>query len=101
MKNPHLPYDQPWRWPLREVTLIGALSLIASAVIAYGINGIVELFFFISLLGLIAVLTLRMIADILVAGLCGWIRAMGGGLGSLTAAVRCAWRNQQVDGRNR
>jgi len=86
------PHDQPWRWLLRELTLIGLLAMTARAVIAYGLRGIPELFLFIGLLGFISVLTLRMVAEILVAGFCGWTRAMGGGLGSMVASIRDARR---------
>lgn len=67
-------------------------AVTAWTLLSFGPEGIPQLLVAAGLIGIIVVLTLRMAADILVAGICSWTKAMGGGLGSMVASIRDARR---------
>ena len=67
-------------------------AVTAWALLSFGPGGIPQLLVAAGLIGIIVVLTLRMAADILVAGICSWTKAMGAGLGSMVASIRVARR---------
>ena len=77
---------------MREIFVIALFVLGAWAVIATGPAAIPQTLALAGCVAVIVVLTLRMVADILVAGFCQWSKAMGHGLGVLVASIRHAWR---------
>ena len=88
------PYNRPCIWLLREMSVIALFTFAAWAVAAPGLDGILQMVILVALVGIILALTGRMVADIIVAGLCQWLKAMGRGLGSLAVSIRYAWRGR-------
>ena len=88
------PYNRQCIWLMREISIIALFTLAAWAVAAPGLDGILQMLILVSFVGIILALAGRMVADIIVAGSCQWLKAMGRGLGSLAVSIRYAWRGR-------
>jgi len=94
MNSRFSPYTHPWIWLTREISVIALFVLAAWAVIATGPAAVPQMLALAGCVAVSVVLTLRMVADILVAGFCQWSKAMGYGLGALVASIRYARRRR-------
>ena len=72
---------------MRETSVIALFALAAGLLIAAEVTTILHVLALVALFVVIFALTMRMVADILAAGFCGWCAAMGHGLGVLVASI--------------
>ena len=87
MSTPISASNRPWLWLAREASIIAFFAL--ALVSVSGVDGFViaRVMVGAALAGVILFLSMRVVADILVAGFCRWTAAMGHGLGTLAGAI--------------